>query len=117
MAQSDLPINRGKVLVLGITFKENCPDIRNSKVVDVIQEMKSFGTVVDIYDPHANPEEVMHEYQLPMIESLDTKYDAIIASVSHDEFKDLDWKKITHDRTVVYDVKGFLDKSLITARL
>jgi UDP-N-acetyl-D-glucosamine/UDP-N-acetyl-D-galactosamine dehydrogenase len=117
MAQNDLPINKGKVLILGITFKENCPDIRNSKVVDVIQEMKSFGTVVDIFDPHANPEEVMHEYQLPMIKSLDSKYDAIIASVSHDEFKDLDWKKIKHDQTVVYDVKGFLDKSLITARL
>lgn len=117
MAQHELPINKAKVLILGITFKENCPDIRNSRVVDVIREMQSFGTDVDIYDPHANVDEVEHEYGLTMLESLTKKYDAIILTVSHKEFMELDWKKITHENSVVYDVKGFLDKSLITARL
>lgn len=117
MAQHDLAINKAKVLVLGITFKENCPDIRNSRVVDVIHEMESFGTVVDVFDPYADAAEVKHEYQIDLIKSLTSKYDAIILTVSHKEFSDLPWKTIKHDRTVVYDVKGFLDKTLITARL
>jgi UDP-N-acetyl-D-galactosamine dehydrogenase len=117
MAQHELPINKGKVLVLGITFKENCPDIRNSKVVDVIREMQSFGTVVDIYDPHATSAEVEHEYGLTLITSLTKKYDAIILTVSHNEFLTLNWDEIKHDSTVIYDVKGFLNKTSITARL
>jgi UDP-N-acetyl-D-galactosamine dehydrogenase len=117
MAQHDLPINKGKILVLGITFKENCPDIRNSRVVDVVRELQSFGTVVDIYDPYADKDEVQHEYGLQMIESLNQKYDAIILSVSHKEFMNLDWNKIKHDKTVIYDVKGLLDKNFVTARL
>jgi UDP-N-acetyl-D-glucosamine/UDP-N-acetyl-D-galactosamine dehydrogenase len=117
MARRELPINKAKVLVLGITFKENCPDIRNSRVVDVIRELKSYGTVVDIYDPHADPSEVAHEYDLSMIGELSTKYDAIILGVGHKEFIDLQWGKITHEKTVVYDVKGILHPSLVTARL
>jgi UDP-N-acetyl-D-galactosamine dehydrogenase len=117
MAQHELPINKANVLVLGITFKENCPDIRNSRVVDVIREMQSFGTIVDIYDPHANEVEVKHEYGLALITSFKRKYDAIILTVSHKEFSTLDWNGIKHDKTVIYDVKGFLDKSFITARL
>lgn len=116
MAQSELPINKAKVLVLGITFKENCPDIRNSRVVDVIQELKSFGTEVDIFDPHASAEEVEHEYGLT-VSPLKGPYDAIVLAVGHSEFKDLKWSELRHGRTVVYDVKGLLDKSLITARL
>lgn len=117
MAQRNLPINQGNILVLGITFKENCPDIRNSKVADVIRELQSFGTLVDIYDPQADPQEVMHEYGLAMTPSLSKKYDGIILAVSHQEFKKLDWKSLRHESTVIYDVKGFLDKSEITARL
>jgi UDP-N-acetyl-D-glucosamine/UDP-N-acetyl-D-galactosamine dehydrogenase len=117
MAKNDLPINKSKVLVLGITFKENCPDIRNSRVVDVIHELKSFGTEVDVYDPQADFEEVKHEYGLRTISSLSKTYDAIILSVGHHEFSKLDWASIKHEKTVVYDVKGFLDKSLVTARL
>jgi UDP-N-acetyl-D-glucosamine/UDP-N-acetyl-D-galactosamine dehydrogenase len=117
MAQNDLPINNGKVLILGITFKENCPDIRNSKVVDVIRELKSFGTAVDIYDPQADAAEFCHEYGLSLIPRLEKKYHAIILAVSHDEFATLDIKGLQEPNAVVYDVKGFLDKSLITARL
>ena len=117
MAKQDVAINKAKVLVLGVTFKEDCPDIRNSRVIDVINELKSFGTNVDVYDPHADGAEVQHEYHLSTISSITNKYDAIVLAVGHKEFKDLDWKNIKHDKTVVYDVKGFLDPSLVTARL
>jgi UDP-N-acetyl-D-glucosamine/UDP-N-acetyl-D-galactosamine dehydrogenase len=117
MAQNDLPINKADVLVLGITFKENCPDIRNSKVIDVIRELQSFGTNVDVFDPQADGEEVRHEYSLPLIASLNKKYHAIILAVNHDEFLHVNWDAISHEKTVIYDVKGSLDKSKITARL
>jgi len=117
MAQNELPINKANVLILGITFKENCPDIRNSKVVDVIHELKSFGTQVDIYDPQADAEEVKHEYGLSLIPALTKKYHAIVLTVSHQEFTKLDWNKITEPKTVIYDVKGVLNKSMVTARL
>jgi UDP-N-acetyl-D-galactosamine dehydrogenase len=117
MARQDLSINKGRILVLGITFKEDCPDIRNSKVVDVISELKSFGCQVDVYDPHADQEEVRHEYKLEMVKSPNGKYDAIVLAVSHKEFSDLQWSALKHDRTVIYDVKGFLEKKSITARL
>ena len=117
MAQHELPINKANVLVLGVTFKENCPDIRNSKVVDVIHELQSFGTEVDIYDPHADADDVKHEYGLFLTKSLNKKYHAIVLAVSHAEFFKLDWNAIKADNAVVYDVKGILNKSLITARL
>jgi len=117
MAQHELPINKADVLVLGITFKENCPDIRNSKVVDVVRELESFGTTVHIYDPQAEVEEVKHEYNLTLTRTLDRKYHAIVLAVSHDEFKNLKWNEIKYDNTVIYDVKGYLKKSDITARL
>jgi UDP-N-acetyl-D-glucosamine/UDP-N-acetyl-D-galactosamine dehydrogenase len=117
MAKQDVAINKANVLVLGVTFKEDCPDIRNSRVVDVIQELRSFGTKVDIYDPHADAGEVKHEYGLDIIPSLSKKYDAIVLTVAHKEFRELDWSRIQHEKTVVYDVKGFLDQSKVTARL
>jgi UDP-N-acetyl-D-glucosamine/UDP-N-acetyl-D-galactosamine dehydrogenase len=117
MAQQDLPINRANILVLGITFKENCPDIRNSKVVDVVAELQSFGCNVDIYDPQADFEEVKHEYGLETIKALNKKYHAVVLTVGHREFQELDWAQITDEKTVVYDVKGVLDKSKVTARL
>lgn len=117
MAQNDLPINKADVLVLGITFKENCPDIRNSRVVDVIRELESFGTSVDVYDPLADDEEVKHEYGLSLKKTLTKKYHAIILAVGHQAFTTLDWTAIKHNGSVVYDVKGVLDKKFITARL
>jgi UDP-N-acetyl-D-galactosamine dehydrogenase len=117
MAQNKLPINNADILVLGITFKENCPDIRNSKVVDVITELQSYGTNVDVYDPLAESEEVKQEYGLQLIDGLNKKYHAIILAVNHNEFKSIDWKAIRMENAVVYDVKGSLDRSIVTARL
>jgi UDP-N-acetyl-D-glucosamine/UDP-N-acetyl-D-galactosamine dehydrogenase len=117
LAQHNHPIKKADILVLGVTFKENCPDIRNSKVVDVIRELMDYGANVDIYDPQANTEEVKHEYGLSLIEKLSKKYHAIVLSVGHQEFLKLDLKIISTENAVVYDVKGLLDKSKITARL
>ena len=117
MAQNKLPIHGSNILVLGITFKENCPDIRNSKVVDVIHELKSFGTHVDVYDPQADAAEVKHEYGFELITTPAKKYHAIVLTVSHSEFKSLDLNAIKSQGAVVYDVKGFLDKTVITERL
>jgi len=117
MTQNDLPVNKAKVLVLGITFKENCPDIRNSKVIDVIRELKSYGTDVEVYDPQADAEEVKHEYGLAMITALNKKYAAIILAVSHKEFNTIDWSILKSDKTIVFDVKGFLDPKEVSARL
>lgn len=117
MAKNKLPIHGGKVLVLGLTFKENCPDIRNSKVVDVIRELSSFGTEVDVFDPHVDAEEVKHEYGLDIIKTIDKKYHAVVLAVGHREFSSLSWTELKEPHAIVYDVKGFLDRSLITARL
>jgi UDP-N-acetyl-D-glucosamine/UDP-N-acetyl-D-galactosamine dehydrogenase len=117
MSQNELPINKANVLVLGITFKENCPDIRNSKVIDVIRELESFGTQVDTFDPQADPEEVKHEYGLTLAQSISKKYHAIVLAVSHKDFENIDWTKIADKNTVIYDVKGLMDKNSITARL
>ena len=117
MTQNNLPIKNSKVLVLGITFKENCPDIRNSRAIDVIRELQSFGADVEVYDPHADQVEVKHEYGLSLINELNKKYSAIVLAVSHYEFKLLNWANIKNADTIVYDVKGFLDRSEVTARL
>ena len=117
MAKNDLPINKADVLVLGMTFKENCPDIRNSRVVDLIRELQSFGTKVDIYDPLADDEEVKHEYNVPLTKTLNKKYHAIVLAVGHDQFSKIDWDTIRYEKTVVYDVKGVLEKDIVTARL
>lgn len=117
MTQNDLPVNNAKVLVLGITFKENCPDIRNSKVIDVIRELISYGTDVEVYDPQADGEEVIHEYGIALTATLNKKYAAIVLAVSHREFSAIDWSVIKSDKTIVYDVKGFLDPKSVSARL
>ncbi|WP_276367333.1 nucleotide sugar dehydrogenase [Chryseolinea sp. H1M3-3] len=117
MAQHELPINKANILILGITFKENCPDIRNSRVIDVIRELESFGTDIDIYDPEADASEVKHEYGLTLISALDKKYHAVVLAVGHHVFNEIDWSVITFENSVIYDVKGILDKSKITARL
>jgi len=106
-------IEGAKILVLGITFKENCPDIRNSRVIDVINELKDFGCNVDVYDPWADKEEVKHEYGIDLLTKEDevdlSKYDALVVAVAHDEFKKMDIKK--SDNQVVYDIKGILKEA------
>lgn len=117
MTMRQLPIHGSSVLMLGITFKENCPDVRNSRVADVIQELQSYGVRVDVYDPHANADAVQEEYGLTLIKTISKKYQAIVLAVSHDEFKELDWEKLSALPTVVFDVKGVLDRKFVTARL
>lgn len=103
-------IEGSNVLVLGITFKENCPDIRNSRVIDVIEELQEFGCNIDVYDPWADKEEVKEEYNLDLKSNLELeKYDGIILSVAHNEFKDLSFSNLND--TVVYDIKSILEES------
>lgn len=117
MAYNDLPIHNANVLVMGITFKENCPDIRNSRVVDVIRELQSFGIRVDVLDPLADESEVLHEYGLSLVRKPSKKYHGVVMAVAHKAFNDVDWDAMCYEKTVIYDVKGVLDRSRITARL
>ncbi|KUJ50594.1 nucleotide sugar dehydrogenase [Chryseobacterium sp. JAH] len=107
MLKHDLKVKNSKVLMLGFTFKENCPDVRNTKVVDVVKSLEEYETQVTIFDPWANPEEVKHEYGLTTFTDLpDEKFDAIVFAVSHNEFKNLDLTEILSENGIVYDVKG-----------
>jgi len=116
MIKKEHKVAGSKVLVLGITFKENCPDIRNSKVIDVIRELQDFGCEVDVYDPWADKEEVKCEYNLDLIENINLdNYQTIVLAVAHNEFKNLDIK--TDDKKVVYDIKSVLDKNCVDGRL
>lgn len=109
MIKKDINVNKAKVLMLGITFKENCPDIRNTKAIDVYHALADYGLDIDVYDPWANPEEVQHEYGITSLQKLpDTQYDAIVLTVAHQEFLDLDLNNLKKENTVVFDVKGVL---------
>ncbi|AFL69161.1 Vi polysaccharide biosynthesis UDP-N-acetylglucosamine C-6 dehydrogenase TviB [Sulfurospirillum barnesii] len=110
-------IEGSKALVLGITFKENCPDIRNSRVIDVIKELEEFGVMIDVYDPWADAKEVAHEYEKDLLSSLPdfSAYGAIILAVAHQEFMAIDLQKQTHQ--VIYDIKSCLPKSIVDGRL
>ncbi len=118
MVQSDIKIKNSKILVLGITFKENCPDVRNTKAVDVIKNLKSYGTEVTVFDPWASPQEVMHEYSLETIPTLptDEKYDAVVLTVAHSEYLNLDLHALLKNDGILYDVKGVL-KGKVSGRL
>ena len=113
MIQKDVKVKNAEVLVLGITFKENCPDVRNTKVVDVVSALKDFGVNVSIYDPWANTEEVKEEYGLDSVQNLpNKKYDAAVLAVAHQEFIEMDLKSVLHNNHVIYDVKNILDVNL-----
>lgn len=114
----DFVISKSKVLVLGITFKENCPDIRNSKVVDIVNELQQFNIEVEVYDPFANKKEVYEEYGVKLIPNIKNKYDGIILAVSHQEFLSLDIENLkASDSAIIFDTKAFLDRGLVDARL
>ncbi|MDR1459466.1 MAG: nucleotide sugar dehydrogenase [Bacteroidales bacterium] len=118
MIRHNIKIVGSNVLILGFTFKENCPDIRNTKVIDVVNELKEFGMNVDVYDPYAIKEEVREEYNIELLKELDIKrYEAIIIAVAHDEFKEMDFSFVHDRQTVIFDVKGVLNKSLVHGRL
>ena len=117
MIKNDLKIKGAKILLLGITFKENCPDIRNTRAIDIYNELISYGVSVDVVDPWASGEEVNHEFGLNLVELGNQMYDAIVLAVSHDKFVSIDLKNHVIDSGIVYDVKGVLDKNIITGRL
>lgn len=111
-------VSGSKALILGITFKEDCPDIRNSKVIDIYKELDQFGLIVDVYDPHADKQEVHEEYGINLINEITGTYQAIILAVSHKEFLALDIKKLGSDESaVIFDTKSFLDRNLVDSRL
>jgi UDP-N-acetyl-D-galactosamine dehydrogenase len=117
LIQKGKKIGGAKTLMLGITFKENCPDIRNSRVVDIYKELVDFGMDVDVYDPWANSKEVAHEHGIDLVSSLGKDYDAIVLTVAHREFIDLAYGQLKAKDGVIFDIKSVLDKSMVDARL
>lgn len=118
MVEKGSIIKGATILVLGITFKENCPDIRNSRVIDVIHELEGFGANIEVYDPHALNSDVQKEYGLSLVSEIKDRYDAVVLAVGHDVFKSIDFSTFQQNpNCVIYDVKSFLPKELVTARL
>ncbi|MNE07248.1 UDP-N-acetyl-D-glucosamine 6-dehydrogenase [compost metagenome] len=119
MIGKDISIKNASAIILGVTFKENCPDVRNTKVVDVFHALKDYGVKVDIYDPWADEAEVKHEYGVDILSEIkaDKKYDAIVLAVSHNEFLTMDLNGLKNKEAVVYDIKACLDRSLVDSRL
>lgn len=111
-------IKGANALILGITFKENCPDVRNTKVVDIYNELIQFGIKVDVYDPWADANEVKHEYGIQILTELtDKKYDSVIVAVAHEEFLKIDFKALQANNTVIFDTKACIDRTLVDGRL
>lgn len=119
MIHKDHKIKSSTILILGITFKENCPDIRNTKVIDIYHELCEFGASVEIYDPWASALEVRHEYGVEIINKLDKtkKYEAIVLAVAHDEFKAIDFEAYYKSGTVIFDAKAVVDRRWVDGRL
>ena len=112
MIKKDINVNGAEILMLGITFKENCPDVRNTKIVDVIRALEDFGVKVTTFDPWANPEEVHHEYNIWSTNEVpNAKFDAIVLGVAHKEFLDMDFSFLRKENAILYDVKGVLKNS------
>ena len=112
MIKKDINVNGAEILMLGITFKENCPDVRNTKIVDVIKALEDFGVKVTTFDPWANPEEVHHEYNIWSTNEVpNAKFDAIVLGVAHKEFLDMDFSFLRKENAILYDVKGVLKNS------
>ena len=117
MNQKGITVRGSKALILGVTFKENCPDIRNSKIPDIYHELKSFGMEVDLHDPYANPQEVMHEYGITLANKT-SQYDAVILAVAHKTFLTLNVESLKKDnQSIIYDLKAILDPTKVDARL
>lgn len=119
MTKKDIRIKEAEILILGVTFKENCPDVRNTRVVDILEELKDYGANITLYDPWVDKDQVKHEYGWDCLSELgDLKdFDAVVLAVAHNEFKKLDLTDITKENHVIYDVKGILDRKIVDARL
>jgi UDP-N-acetyl-D-galactosamine dehydrogenase len=119
MIQKDHRIKGARVLIMGITFKENCPDFRNTRVVDIYQELLSFGLLVDVYDPWADQKEVKAVYDIDILNAVDVavQYDAVVIAVAHEQFLTFDFQRVRDQNGVVFDTKACIDRSLVDARL
>jgi UDP-N-acetyl-D-galactosamine dehydrogenase len=121
MIKNDISVKKSNILVLGFTFKENCPDVRNTRVIDIVNVLSGFEAHCELYDPWADPTEVKHEYNVDTIKDLDKlsgNYDAIIVAVGHREFFDLNYDRLKkNNSSVIYDIKGILDKDMVNGRL
>jgi len=118
MIKKDIPVNGANILILGITFKENCPDVRNTKAVDLVSSLKEYGANITIHDPWANEKEVLHEFGLTSLKTLpNQKFDAVVLTVSHNKFKGLDYQSLKNNNAVLYDVKNFIDDTYVDGRL
>ena len=118
MINKNISVKGSNILILGITFKENCPDVRNTKVVDLVKSLKEYGTNITIHDPWAIEEEVMHEYGLESLKSIpNAKFDTIILTVAHNKFKELDFLSLKNANAIIYDVKNFLEEKLVDGSL
>jgi UDP-N-acetyl-D-galactosamine dehydrogenase len=119
MMRKNFKVINSKVLILGFTFKEDCPDVRNTRVIDIFYELRNFDIQVEIFDPWVNPVEAENEYGVVINNKLplSSKYSAIILAVAHKKFQDLILEKIIEDNGVIYDVKGVLPKEIVDSRL
>ena len=117
MLQRSIPVQTARILILGITFKENCPDIRNTRTTDVRDELLSYDIPVDVYDPWASNTEVIQEFGFNLIPTIESKYEAVILCVAHDHFLSADWRTHLTENGIVYDVKGVLPDNHVDGRL
>ena len=121
MTKKRIHVVDANILILGLTFKENCPDLRNTRVTDIIRELKTYNANVDVYDPWVNPDEARHEYGItPVSKPADGKYDAIILAVAHHQFREMGEsgiRKFAKPNSVLFDVKQVLPKDVVDARL
>jgi UDP-N-acetyl-D-galactosamine dehydrogenase len=117
MINKSLQVKGAKALILGFTFKENCPDIRNTRVIDIYNELELFGLDIDVYDPWVDKEEIFQEYNLNLINAISNKYDVILLAVAHNEFKMLDYGQLKNTNAVIYDIKSYLGQDMVDDRL
>jgi UDP-N-acetyl-D-galactosamine dehydrogenase len=118
MVKKDIKVKGSKALILGFTFKEDCPDVRNTKVIDIVRELETYGIEVTIHDPWADEQEVKHEYGVASTKVIPVgNYQAAVLAVAHNEFKSLNIKNLVESGGVIYDVKGLLEENLIDGKL
>ena len=118
MLKKGIKVLNSDIIILGFTFKENCPDVRNTKVIDIYNALKEYNVNITVYDPWANPDIVKHEYGIDVVNTMPTStFDSAIVAVSHREFDNLQLNSLLNTLNVVYDVKGIMDKQIIDGRL
>ena len=118
MLKEGIQVLNSQIIILGFTFKENCPDVRNTKVIDIYRALKEYNVNVSVYDPWANPAIAKHEYGIDVLNELpEQKFDAAIAAVAHKKFEGLDVPSLLKEKHVIFDVKCTLDRNIIDARL